>query len=50
MSYADDMGFYAYEIKKVKNKNATVIEIEGQRYILDYKDRFRGGSKHGQKG
>ena len=29
-------------IKKVKKGNATVIEINGQRYILDHKDQYRG--------
>lgn len=29
-------------IKKVKKGNATVVEISGQRYILDHKDRYKG--------
>lgn len=32
-------------IQKVKKGNATVIEIDGQRYILDHKDSYRGNRK-----
>lgn len=30
------------KVKKVKRGNVTVIEVNGQRYILDHKDRYRG--------
>lgn len=29
-------------IKKVKNGNVTVYEIDGQRYVLEHKNQYKG--------
>lgn len=35
-------------IKKVKNGLPTIIELSGQRYILEHKDQFKGAKRKWQ--